>query len=419
MAKNWLRRGKIKPQIWQDQNQRWAAGHHYTCTYMAMFPPALPHYFIRRFTEVGDTVLDPFSGRGTTAVEAMAQNRIGIGNDWNDLAYVLTKGKIANPKLEDALARLSELEENYDRKDWLRCKGIPNKIKMLYHPEVQKHLMYLKQELDWQNNDVDAFLTMILMGAMHGSSSGFLSVEMPNTFSMSWDYVKKYIKEKKLKRPKRDAFKVIEKRVKRCLKKGILPGQGRALFGDVRNIATHHGIEEDSVKLLFTSPPYLEVIKYGLYNWIRLWWLIGDYKHVDEKLDDTHKLEPYLEFMKEILETTLPLLDRTSGMACWVIGDVKDLNLAKTVWDEVGSNIEVELGDGTKLRYRLLDIVADEIPPEEKVSRLWDSEELEEDKSGKATDIDRILMICPEESNPEALIYNRHIIWNRFEDALS
>ena len=120
--------------------------------------------------------------------------------------------------------------------------------------------------------------------------------------------------------------------------------------------------------------------------------------------------------MKEILETTLPLLDRTSGMACWVIGDVKDLNLAKTVWDEVGSNIEVELGDGTKLRYRLLDIVADEIPPEEKVSRLWDSEELEEDKSGKATDIDRILMICPEESNPEALIYNRHIVWSALED---
>ena len=36
------------------------------------------------------------------------------------------------------------------------------------------------------------------MGAMHGSSSGFLSVEMPNTFSMSWEYVKKYIKEKEL-----------------------------------------------------------------------------------------------------------------------------------------------------------------------------------------------------------------------------
>ena len=34
---------------------------------------------------------------------------------------------------------------------------------------------------------------MVLMGAMHGQSSGFLSLSMPNTFSMGWNYVKKYI----------------------------------------------------------------------------------------------------------------------------------------------------------------------------------------------------------------------------------
>ena len=61
---------------------------------MAMFPPALPHYFIRKFTTPNDIILDPFSGRGTTALEAIAQGRIGIGNDLNDLAYVLTKGKL-------------------------------------------------------------------------------------------------------------------------------------------------------------------------------------------------------------------------------------------------------------------------------------------------------------------------------------
>ena len=36
---------------------------------------------------------------------------------------------------------------------------------MIFHPETQKHLMYLKHHLDWKNNDVDAFLTMVLMGA--------------------------------------------------------------------------------------------------------------------------------------------------------------------------------------------------------------------------------------------------------------
>ena len=77
----WLKKAKIQPSIWQENNRRWAAPQHYTCSYMAMFPPALTHYFIRRFTEQGDTVLDPFSARGTTAVEALAQNRVGIGNN--------------------------------------------------------------------------------------------------------------------------------------------------------------------------------------------------------------------------------------------------------------------------------------------------------------------------------------------------
>ena len=204
--KKWLKKANIQPSIWQDNNRRWAAPQHYTCSYMAMFPPALPHYFIRRFTEPRDIVLDPFSGRGTTAVEANAQGRIGIGNDLNDLAYVLTKGKLANPNLDNVLARLDDLEMSYYRKDWLNFSGMPNKVRMIFHPETQKHLMYLKRELDWKNDDIDAFLTMVLMGAMHGQSSGFLSLSMPNTFSMGWNYVKKYIAKHNLKRPNRDAF---------------------------------------------------------------------------------------------------------------------------------------------------------------------------------------------------------------------
>jgi hypothetical protein len=159
--KKWLKKANIQPPIWQDNNRRWAAPQHYTCSYMAMFPPALPHYFIRRFTEPGDIVLDPFSGRGTTTLEAIAQGRIGVGNDLNDLAYVLTKGKLANPNLDDVLVRLDELEKGYSRKDWLRFSGMPNKIRMIFHPETQKHLMYLKRELDWKNDDVDAFLAMV------------------------------------------------------------------------------------------------------------------------------------------------------------------------------------------------------------------------------------------------------------------
>lgn len=190
---------------------------------------------------------------------------------------------------------------------------------------------------------------------------------------------------------------MIRHRCKRFLKKGQLPGEGFVIHGDVRDLDSSDIIKHNSVKMIFSSPPYLKVIKYGLYNWIRLWWLIGDHKIIDEKLDDEHSIQPYLNFMKDVLETTLPLLDKTSGLACWVIGDVKNLNLAKIVWDRVGSKVEVLDSRGGVQKYRLLGIVSDEIRDEEKVTKIWNSQT---DKSGKATLRDRILIMCPKDPSP-------------------
>ena len=448
----------VKAEHWQSRRGKWAAPQHYNCTYMAMFPPELPHYFIQRFTRPGDTVLDPFSGRGTTAVEASAQARVGIGNDLNPLAVALSRGKISNPRLEQVLERLSELQQGYDSKMWDIDKE-PEKIKMIYHPNTLRQLCYLKTKLNWSKQGPDAFIVSVLMGAMHGQSSGFLSLSMPNTFSMGWRYVKKYIKEKNLECPDRDVFEVLEKRVRRYLKKGYLVGSGQIIEGDVRDLDTK--VEHDSVQLLFTSPPYLKVIKYGLYNWIRLWFLTesGSHEEVDSKLDDTHSLNDYLGFMKDSLTASLPLLDRRRGLSCWVIGDVKGLNLAWAVWHHVGSKIEVKANDKTILRYKLIAIVDDKIPDNQKVSKIWktlayhldyvdendkvvesigkweekkDAEkamknaevknglelkirvEKENDKSGKATPIDRILIIAPESSSPKIFKDSQELDWAPF-----
>ncbi len=45
----------------------------------AAFPKELPEWFIKLFTEKGDTVLDPFAGSGTTLVVAEEMNRSSIG----------------------------------------------------------------------------------------------------------------------------------------------------------------------------------------------------------------------------------------------------------------------------------------------------------------------------------------------------
>ena len=57
------------------QSKKGAGGH------PAAFPIELPARCIKLFTHVGDTVLDPFVGSGSTLLACQANNRIGIGVD--------------------------------------------------------------------------------------------------------------------------------------------------------------------------------------------------------------------------------------------------------------------------------------------------------------------------------------------------
>lgn len=52
----------------------------------AAFPKALPEWFIKLFTDEGDTVLDPFAGSGTTLMAAIELDRDAIGID-TDAGY--------------------------------------------------------------------------------------------------------------------------------------------------------------------------------------------------------------------------------------------------------------------------------------------------------------------------------------------
>ena len=55
-------------ELWTSR-QRQASPIH-EVSYRACFKPQLPAYFINHLTREGDIVYDPFSGRGTTALEA-------------------------------------------------------------------------------------------------------------------------------------------------------------------------------------------------------------------------------------------------------------------------------------------------------------------------------------------------------------
>src|SRR4051812_28864384 len=94
---------------WKDQQRLWGHPFHPMCSYLASFPAALTHAVIARYSRPGDVVLDPFSGRGTTPLQACAEGRIGVGNDLNPFAHLLTAAKVQPANRAQATTRLAAL----------------------------------------------------------------------------------------------------------------------------------------------------------------------------------------------------------------------------------------------------------------------------------------------------------------------
>ncbi len=61
--------------------------------YPSKFIPDIPRWAIKKYSVPNDTVLDPFSGSGTTAVEALVHGRRAISSDISPYSCLLTESK--------------------------------------------------------------------------------------------------------------------------------------------------------------------------------------------------------------------------------------------------------------------------------------------------------------------------------------
>ena len=384
---------------------------HQMTAYLAMFPPNLPYYFIRNFSKKGDLVFDPFSGRGTTAFEACRMGRIGVGNDLNPLAVCLTKSKTNIPKKYNINKRLQKLKEDFVAKHITdkQINDISDDIKMLYEEyQTLPQLLYLKNHLN-KRNKIDNFILAVLTGLMHGKhrkdgTSIYCSIDMPNTFSMSPNYVRNFIVKHNLKKIKQDVFFLLEQRIESLFQRSTKEFQdlseyqkgycfAKDAIQSARKIIKKYG--ENSVQLIITSPPYLKNINYGKYNWIRLWLLNREVEEVDKNVSIYHKaqkikglkdnlaFESYAQYMQKLFNSWHKIL-KPKSYAFVVIGDIEEKNLAQDTWQYIQEN------GGCKLRLQTILEDTIENEKEKKVTRIWGA------KRGRATKIDRILVLQKE-----------------------
>ncbi|WP_162684859.1 DNA methyltransferase [Spiroplasma sp. BIUS-1] len=357
---------------------------HRICSYVAMFPPTLANYFIENYSEENDVILDTFSGRGTTVLEARMLNRKAYAIDLNPFAYVLSKAKSNSFLLEEVLDELKKWEVQYNSYNF--DIEIDDEMEIYYSRANLKQITFIKEFYgkNWRTLDeIQNFILAITLGLMHGpqrksGDSMYFSLSMSNCISMSKNYVKNFANKKNLKRPEDNIFSKIENRIKNILKGSKYSKvQAKVLYGNSLEISNYIDVKP---KLIFTSPPYLNIINYTQQNWIKMWLLGYDSKdkNNDLKLDDKHNIKNYIEFMKKYLISISKIMDKNSTLAM-VIGDVQKVNEVYSfdkMWNE-------------NLRFYVKDIVLTEIytDPINQNNKATNSMG---NRAGKSTRIDKI-----------------------------
>jgi len=413
---------EIAPE-WKDQQRLWGHRLHPMCSYLASFPAALTHAFIARYSRPGDVVLDPFSGRGTTPLQACAEGRIGVGNDLNPFAHLLTAAKVEPASTAETTARLASLRLRWagEAAAWLELalrvvhdpgaggmrvpaagsglppggvavarETVPVEVVLSFHPRTFAQVLFLRSHLRLDDR-VDRFLAAAITGILHGKSASYLSEVMPNTFSMAPRYVRDFAARTDFHSPDRDVFACLDAKLERLRRDPLPPTGGIALLGDARDAGVRvraalreRGLPERA-RLVVTSPPYLRVVKYGYYNWLRTWFLGFDAAAIDAALDDAHHKGAYLRFMGETLEGLRPALAQ-DAVVVLVIGDV-ELDRGRRIADGVGLAEAVWTAAAEPAGYRLAGIALDDVAAGRKMTKLWG------DEAGRATKLDRLLVL--------------------------
>lgn len=283
--------------------RNWGSPLHSLCSYQGKLKPAIAHFLVQNFTAPGETVLDPLSGAGTIPLEAMLTGRRALANDLQELGFILSSAKIAQPDHDTLQAELQAFL-SFVKYEKLRISedenasadfGLNGKVRDYFHPENLTEVLAARKYISSYSCDSveRALVFSSFLHILHGNRPYALSrTSHPVTpFRPTGDF--EY----------RDFENRVNAKVARAV--GAFP-----LFDNesLRGEATLGSFEkldyQNDVDAVITSPPFAASTRFYVANWMRLWaagWSPDDFStrksaFIEEK--QKQNFEVYSEFFQ-------------------------------------------------------------------------------------------------------------------------
>ena len=314
-------------------------------SYRACFKPQLPRFFIDLLTAENDVVYDPFSGRGTTLVEAALAGRNIVGNDVNPLSRIICEGRLRPPAMQDLKLRLERIPINSGLRADLD-------LSMFYEEKTLAEILSLRRYLkerkaNGAEDSIDKWIRTVATNRLSGHSKGFFSVYTlpPNQAASAANQIR--INRKRRQSPEyRDVKSIILKKSEQLT--GSLPPP---LPTNLKRAADNAvllcldadrttPIRDQTVDLTVTSPPFLNVVNYSKDNWLRCWFNDLDIEQIAKKITRAHSLERWQRKMQKVFME----LDRVTRRGGWIAFETGEIKNAGIKLDEHVVKIGVKTG---------------------------------------------------------------------------
>jgi hypothetical protein len=297
-------------------------------SYRACFKPQLPRFFIQMLTQEGETIYDPFSGRGTTVVEAGLLGRKIIANDANPLSEILTRPRLFVPDRSQLKERLWSLPLQADAKADLD-------LSMFFHPNTLSEIVSIKKYLEkrvraGEEDHLDRWIRMVATNRLTGHSPGFFSVyTLPPNQAVAAERQIQINQRRKQEPDYRDTKKLILRKSDSLVRNLTnserlnLEMAGKAGVFLTRDASDTPEIPSGTVQLTVTSPPFLDVVQYSKDNWLRCWFNSLNVESISRLITMSRSLEDWSAKMASVFKELLRIT-RTGGWVAFEVGEVRN-----------------------------------------------------------------------------------------------
>ncbi|HWP86442.1 MAG TPA: hypothetical protein VNM70_01085, partial [Burkholderiales bacterium] len=272
-------------------------------------------------------VYDPFSGRGTTAIEAALHGRRIVANDVNPLSAIFTRPRLTPPALDTVAARLAEIDLG------TAAIAAPD-LSMFFHARTMREIGALRAYLQRRHaaNDGDAadrWIRMVATNRLTGHSKGFFSVYTlpPNQAASAQNQLR--INSTRGQAPEyRDTRALILKKSRQLqgrlderARQNLRAAAADALFMTGPAASTPQ-IPAASVQLTVTSPPFLDVVQYAQDNWLRCWFNDLDAEAIAAGITMSRTVEEWDQRMAPVF-AELYRVTKPGGWVAFEVGEVR------------------------------------------------------------------------------------------------